>query len=281
MENSLPGSRKPHLVIKPGSGWQALNLREVWQYRDLLITLAMRDVMLRYRQTALGVVWVVLQPLMAAGIFSFVFGRVAKLSSDGVPYFVFSYAGLLAWNAFNSTLGKSSGALVGSAHLVSKVYFPRMVLPLATVIGTLIDFAVALVLMFVLLILYGLSPTMNLLTMPVWLLLILTMSLGIGLFASALTVSYRDVGYIVPVFVQILMYASPVAYASSALPKEVQGVYLLNPLAPLLEAFRWSVLGRGQFHAGYVAYAAVFSIAAFVFGAFAFKKMERSFADII
>src|SRR5256714_15000734 len=199
MEDSLPGNRKPHLVIKPGSGWQALDLREVWTYRDLLLTLAMRDVMLRYRQTALGVLWVVLQPLMAAGIFCFVCGRVAKVSSDGLPYFPMCYAGLLAWNAFNTTLTKSSGVLVGSAPLVSKVYFPRMVLPLSVVAGTLIVFGVALVVLFIMLPLNGLPLTVNLLTMPVWFLLILMLSMGFGLFTSALTVSYRDVGYIVPV----------------------------------------------------------------------------------
>ena len=281
MDNLAPATRKPYLVIKPTSGWQALDLREIWQYRDLLMTLAMRDVKLRYRQTALGVVWVILQPLLGAAIFAFVFGRVAKLPSDGVPYFLFAYAGLLGWNAFSSTLTKASAVLVGSAHLVSKVYFPRIVLPQSTVFSTLIDFGVAFVLMVGLMVINHVVPTAALLLLPVWFLLIMMLAVALGLFASALTVTYRDVQYVMPVFVQMLLYASPVAYAVSVVPKEVRGYYFLNPVAGLLEAFRWSLLGRGHLNLGYVAYSAVVAITLLVAGAYSFKKMERRFADII
>lgn len=258
-----------------------LNLGEIWQYRDLLTTLAGRDVKLRYRQTALGAIWVILQPLLAAGIFSFVFGSVAKLSSDGVPYFLFSYAGLLAWNAFSSTLTKVSGCLLQNSQLVSKVYFPRLVLPLSTLFSTLVDFGVALGMMVVLMLLYHVVPGVGLLLLPVWLLLILLLATGVGLFASALMVSYRDVQYILPVVTQFLLYASPVAYAVSRVPAEYHTLYMLNPLASLLEGFRWSLLNRGTLDVSLVLYAAFVSVAVFVGGAYSFKRMERKFADVI
>ena len=272
---------KPYLSIRPRSGWQALDVKEIWEFRDLLTTLGLRDIKLRYRQTALGAVWVILQPLLAAGIFSVVFGRIAKLPSDGVPYFVFSYAGLLGWNAFNSTLSKVSGSMVGNAGLISKIYFPRLILPLSTVFSTLIDFGVALGMMAGLLIAYGITPGIGLLLLPVWLLLILMLAMGIGLFTSALMVSYRDVGFILPVLMQFLLYASPIAYALSAVPKNLRTVYFLNPLSGLLEAFRWSLLGRGQMEAGTLVYSAAVSLGVFLLGAFSFKKMERKFADVI
>jgi len=279
LENLAPA--KPYLTIKPTSGWQAINLRELWQFRDLLVTLAQRDVKLRYRQTALGALWVLLQPLMAAGIFSFVFGKVAKLPSDGLPYFVFSYAGLLGWNAFSSTLTKASGCLLQNANLVSKVYFPRLVLPLSVVFSTLIDFAVALGLMAVLMAVYHVVPTAALLLLPVWLALIVLLAVGVGLYAAALTVTYRDVQYVLPVVTQFLLYASPVAYAVSAVPAHLRLVYFVNPLSGLLEAFRWSLLGTGHLDARIVAYSVAVTMLVFVGGALSFKKMERKFADVI
>ncbi len=271
----------PHLVIRPSSGWAALDLKQIWLYRDLLMTLASRDVKLRYRQTALGIIWVILQPLMAAGIFSFVFGKVAKLPSEGVPYIVFSYAGLLAWNAFNSTLTRASSVLVANSGLISKVYFPRLVLPLSTVPSTLIDFGVALGMMAVLMVIYGIVPGIGILLVPLWLALILMIAVGFGLYTSALMVSYRDVQYVLPVVTQMLLYASPIAYAVSAVPENLRAYYFLNPLSGLLEAFRWSMIGRGELNWGYVAYSAIFAILVFIGGAFSFKKMERRFADVI
>jgi lipopolysaccharide transport system permease protein len=279
--DQITAAEKPHLVLRPLTGWQALSLRELWPFRDLLRTLAMRDVKLRYRQTALGVLWVVLQPLLAAGIFSFVFGRVAKLSSDGVPYFLFSYAGLLGWNAFNSVLTRSSGSLVQNSQLISKVFFPRLMLPLSTLASALIDFLVAFALLLVLLPLYHILPTAALLLLPVWLLLLMLMALGLGLIAAALMVSYRDVMHILPVLTQFLMYASPVAYAVSNVPQKLRALYFLNPLTGLLEAFRWSVIGRGTLQMGVLLYSTLFALGLFVFGAYAFKTMERKFADVI
>lgn len=275
-------AKKPHLVLEPRSGWAALNLLEVWQYRDLLFTLAGRDVKLRYKQTALGIVWVILQPLMAAAIFAFVFGRVAKLPSDGLPYFVFAYAGLLGWNAFNSTLTKASACIVENSQLVSKVYFPRLILPLSTVLSTLIDFAVALALMVVLMIYHHLAPGWGLLLLPVWLALLIALSIGLGLFAAALMVPYRDLRYVIPVLMQFLLYASPVAYTASALhDKHLRLFFFLNPITGLLEAFRWSLLGRGGLYWSWIGYSIAMTIVVFGFGAIAFKRMERKFADVI
>jgi len=280
MDRSFP-TEKPYLVLRPPTGRQALDLGDIWQFRDLLLTLAGRDVRLRYRQTALGAIWVVLQPLIAAGIFSFVFGSVAHLKSDGLPYFVFSYAGLLGWNAFNSTLTKASTSLVQNAQLISKVFFPRLVLPLSTVFSSLIDFGVALAMLAVMLLVYHIAPTPGLLLLPLWLLLMLLLALGLGLLAAALMVSYRDVQYVVPVLTQFVMYASPVAYSVSNVPERLRAVYFCNPLSGLLEAFRWSLLGRGSLQTTALLYSTVFSLLAFVFGACTFKAMERRFADVI
>ncbi len=290
---AMGAEAEPHLVIRPSKGWQALDLRQVWRFRDLLTTLAQRDVKLRYRQTALGAIWVVLQPLMAAGIFSFVFGTVAGLPSGGVPFIVFSYVGLLCWNLFASTLSKSSNVLVANTQLVSKVYFPRLVLPISTVYSSLIDFAVAAMMLVVLMLIYHVVPGWGLLLVPLWTLLTLILAVGCGLFLSALMVSYRDVQYIVPILIPFLLYASPVAYSvSTALEKMgdrvspemavwVNGAFLANPMAGLLEAFRWSVLGGTAPLWGAVIYSAICSVTVFVLGAFAFKRMEKRFADVI
>jgi len=274
-------AQRPHFTIEPTSGWAAVNLRELWQFRDLLFSLASRDLKLRYKQTALGVIWVVLQPLLAAGVFSFVFGKVAKLPSDGIPYFLFSYAGLLGWNLFNNILTRSSVCLVGNSQLISKIFFPRLVLPLSTVPSALIDFVVALAMMAVLMVLYHVHPTPALVLLPLWMGVTILLSLGIGLITAALTVTYRDVQYIMPVVLQILLYASPIAYALSAVPPKLQRIYLLNPLTGPLEAFRWSLLPTPAPLLYPLLYSAAVSVAVFLVGAYSFKRMERKFADVI
>lgn len=291
LTTSLPAQRVPEpsaspepdplLVIQPGSGWTAINLRELWQFRDLLFTLAGRDLRLRYKQTALGVVWVILQPLLAAGIFSFVFGRVARLPSDGLSYFVFSYAGLLGWNLFSGTLTKVSGSLVGNAHLISKVFFPRLILPLSAVPSVLVDFGVAAAMMVALLFTHGIPVGWGLLLLPVWIGMLLALATGIGLWSASLMVSYRDIGYVLPVALQLLLYASPVAYPASAVPSSLRAVYQCNPLVSVLEAFRWSLLGRGELNGWALAWAAALTGGVFLVGVFSFKRMERTFADVI
>ena len=279
-------SARPLRTLRARPGWQTLNVRELWLFRDLLLTLAGRDVKLRYRQTAVGVLWVVLQPLLAAGIFAFVFGKVANLPSpEGVPYFVFSYAGLLGWNVFSGTVVKVSGSLVQNANLISKVYFPRLILPLSMMFSTLIDFAVSLALLPILMLIAHVAPSLSLLTLPLWFALILMLALGVGMVTSALAVTYRDVQYVIPVLMQFFLYATPVAYmlsyAMHKIPAAFQPFYLLNPMAGLLEAFRWSLLGHEALPVVPVAYAAAVSVLVFFGGAYSFKKMERKFADVI
>jgi lipopolysaccharide transport system permease protein len=272
---------EPFLIIRPSRGWSALNLREVWQFRDLLFTLAGRDLKLRYKQTALGVIWVVLQPLMAAGVFSFVFGKVAKLPSDGVPYLLFSFAGLLGWNLFANTLTKTSGCLIGNSQLISKVFFPRLVLPLSAVPSALVDFAVATGLLVVLMAAYRVAPGYAVLLAPLWIAMLLAIALGIGLIAAALTVSYRDIQYILPVFTQILLYASPVAYSVSAVPTNLRLFYYVNPLTAPLEALRSSTLGGPLPGWAGLTWSATAAILLVGMGTAAFKRMERRFADVI
>ncbi|MGB8353005.1 MAG: ABC transporter permease [Chthoniobacteraceae bacterium] len=267
----------PHIKLRPASGWQALNLAQIWQFRDLAFAFAGRDIKLRYRQTFLGIAWVVFQPLMAAGIFSFVFGRIAKLDTS----FIFSYVGMLGWNVFNSTLTKSSGCLVQNAGLISKVFFPRLILPVSIIFSTLIDFAIAFAVLFVLAFFYKIRPGTELFLMPVWIALLLALATGFGLFASALMVSYRDVQYILPVLTQLLLFASPIGYSVADVPMRYRNLYDLNPLVGLLEGFRWSLLGGTAPDWQNVEYSTGITLFFLVAGAFVFKKMERQFADVI
>lgn len=277
---------KPLLRIEPDPGWASLNLRELWRFRDLLITLAGRDVKLRYRQTVLGVLWVILQPLLGAGVLSFVFNTVAGLPTDGASPFAFAFAGMLAFTVFGSVLTKASSSLVQNAQMISKVFFPRLILPLSTIFSSLLDLIVGLGA----LLLWTLVSTgtlhVGILLLPVWLLLITVMALGAGLFFGALMVSYRDVQYVLPVLVSLLTFASPIAYplsyVMSKLPEAVRPLYLVfNPLASLISAFRWSVLGTGDVNWPAVGYAAVVAVVTFAVGAVAFKSMEARFVDVI
>ena len=285
-DSSLSPPTRDTVYIRPTAGWiNAGTLRDIWRYRDLLSALAVRDIRLRYRQTVLGAIWVVLQPLMAAGIFSIVFGHMTRNASNGLPYFLFSFTGLLAWNIFSGSLSRTSGSLLGNSQLVSKVYFPRLILPLSAVFSTLVDFGVGFVLFLVLMTAYRVSPSAAILLLPVWLLLLLLLGTGVGLFASALSVSYRDVQYVLPVLTNFLLFASPVPYsltsALAATPERFHCFFLLNPTTGLLEAFRWSLFGTTPPSAGLLAYSTLFSVFAFVAGMIAFKRMERRFADVI
>ncbi len=272
---------EPYLTIRPSRGWVALDLRELWQFRDLLFSLTDRDLKLRYKQTALGVIWVILQPLMAAGVFSFVFGSVAKLPSGGLPYLVFSFAGLLGWNYFSGILGKTSGCLLGNSHLISKVFFPRLILPLSGIGSSLVDFGVAAGMMAALLIGYRISPTPLLLLLPVWMLVLTAIAMGVGLCCAGLAVTYRDIGYILPVFTQLLLYASPVAYSVTAVPERLRWIYYLNPLTPPLEAIRASLLGTPFPSFQPLLISSAFAAVVFMAGLYCFKRMERQFADVI
>jgi lipopolysaccharide transport system permease protein len=269
------------LRLAPGHRNIARELAETWQARDLLYTFADRDLRLRYRQTALGVVWVVLQPLIAAGIFTFVFGTVAHLSSDGKPYMLFTFAALTGWNLFSGILTRASGCLVGNSHLVSRVYFPRLILPLSVIPAALVDFAVSLGMFAALLVVYGVTPTAALLTLPFWMLLLSAGAFGTGLVAASLMVRYRDVQFVLPVATQLLLYASPVAYAAARVPEKWRTMYYLNPLVAATEGLRWSLLGTAAPSAGAVAYSVAIAALAVIVGIMVFRAMERGFADVI
>lgn len=276
------GAIRVHRIIKRRTGWLPANPREVWDFRGLLFRFAARDITLRYRQTALGAIWVILQPLLGAGILSFVFGNVAGLSApDGIPYFVFSLVGMVGWTAFSQITMRASSSMVSNAQLVQKVYFPRLLLPLSTVLSTMVDVAVSLGLVAVLLVVNSIHAGVALLTFPLWLALFVVLGLGIGLAASALTVRFRDVQYVLPVAVQMLLFLSPVAYPLSAVPASERALYELNPLVGLLEGFRWSLLGTPAPSAALTAYSTVASIVLLVLGLLVFHRMERSFADVI
>jgi lipopolysaccharide transport system permease protein len=276
---------EPILKIRPPGRWAPLALGEIWNYRDLLLALAVRDVKLRYKQTALGVAWVILQPLIGALIFTFVFSFLADMPTEGVPPLLFMYAGLLGWQAFNSTVNKASECVVANSQLVSKVYFPRLILPFSTVLSSLIDFGVGLVVIAVLMAVYGIPPGPGILLMPVILALFILAAVGLGLYTSALMVTYRDLRYAIPVLMQLLTYASPVGYSlqlvDRKIPAVLRPIYFANPLVELLQAFRWSILGHGEVHLGWMAYSSGMAALIFVVGAFAFKRMEKRFADII
>lgn len=269
------------LVLRPTAGWRAVDLKELWRFRDLVWALALRDVKLRYRQTALGATWVVLQPLLAAGIFSFVFGRVAGLSSGGVPYVVFAFAGLLGWNLFQGTVAKGSISLISNSSMLSKIFFPRLALPMSTVPGTVLDFVVGLGAFIVVAALKHSMPGLPFLTLPVWTVMMLCIALGVALLTSALMVTYRDVGQAVPVALQMLLYITPVAYSLDNVPSNLRFVYALNPLVGVLEGFRWALVPGYDAQLGYAAYSAVFAVVILLVGAISFARMERKFADII
>jgi lipopolysaccharide transport system permease protein len=269
------------IVITPPGRLPLPGWRELWEAREVFTRFGTRDLKLRYRQTALGVVWVVIQPLLSAGIFSIVFGQIADLGSDGVPYFVFSFAGMLAWTLFNGIVSRAAPSLVNNQALVSKVFFPRMLVPLSSVLSVLVDFLVASALMVVLLVVYGIAPTWAMLTLPVWILLVILLASGIGLLCSALMVQFRDVAYIVPFALQTLLYASPLAYSLSEVGENIRWLFDINPLTWLLEGFRWALLGLAQPAPWQMVAAVVVSVVVFVGGSLVFSKMERGFADVI
>jgi lipopolysaccharide transport system permease protein len=275
-------SRAPTRVLRPRKHWGAPSLSELWEFRSLGVRFAARDITLRYRQTALGAIWVVLQPLLAAGILSFVFGNVAGLPGPaGIPYFVFSLVGMVAWTTFSQVATRSSGSLVANAQLVQKVFFPRLLLPLSTVLSTMVDVAVSLGLVAVVMALQGIAPGAAVLTFPFWLLMFVILGLGLGLLFGALMVRFRDVGYVLPLIVQLLLFLSPVAYQLSAVPSGTLWLYKLNPLAGLLEGFRWAILGTAAPSLGLFVYDLVVSFAFFIVGVVIFNRMERGFADVI
>lgn len=274
-------ARIPPLIIEPATGWAPLDIREVWRFRELLYFLVWRDVKVRYKQTALGAAWAIVQPFFTMVIFSLFFGRLAGMSSDGVPYPVFSFAALVPWTFFANALIQSSNSLVVSQDLIKKVYFPRLALPVATVLAGLVDFAIAFGVLLVMMWWYDIVPTRNVVWIPALVLLALVTALGVGLWCSALNVRYRDITYVTPFLVQLWLFATPIVYPVSLVPESWQLVYGLNPMVGVVDGFRWSLLDTTEAPGPIILVSALTSVAILVAGAYHFRSLERSFADVV
>ncbi len=269
------------LRIEPSRGWVALKLKELWAYRELLFFFVWRDIKVRYKQTALGATWAIIQPFFTMLVFSLFFGRLAKMPSDGIPYPIFSYAALVPWMFFAHGLNQSSNSLVESSNLIKKVYFPRLAIPIASVLSGVLDFVLAFVMLIGMMLYYRITPTINILWLPLLLLLALVSALGVGLWISALNVQFRDFRYIVPFLVQFWMFATPIAYPSSLLQEPWRTIYGLNPMVGVVSGFRWALLGTHTAPGPMLAVSAVAAVGILVGGAFYFRRMEKVFADVV
>jgi lipopolysaccharide transport system permease protein len=270
----------PTLVIRPPRKWVPIDFSELWSYRELLYFFVWRDVKIRYKQTGLGVAWAVIQPLFTMVIFSVIFGGFAQIPSEGIPYPLFTLAALLPWQLFSEGMTRSTTSMVTNANIMTKVYYPRLIMPIAGILSPLVDFLVAMVILVLMMAYYGFVPTANVVFLPAFVLLALATSLGVGLWLSALNVQYRDFQYTVPFLIQIWLYASPVVYATSLIPEQYRLLYGLNPMAGVIEGFRWALLGTDP-PSGVIGLAVVVVLVLLVSGAFYFKKMEQYFADIV
>ena len=271
----------PTLRISPPSRWTSLEFRELWEYRELLYFLIWRDVKVRYKQTALGAAWAVIQPFFMMVVFSLFFGRLAKVPSDGIPYPVFTFCALLPWQLFANALTESSNSLVGNQNLITKVYFPRLVVPISAVLGGLVDFVISFVILLGMMLYYGIVPGWAIVTLPGFILLAVMTALGVGLWLSALNVQYRDVRYTIGFLVQLWLFLTPVAYPSSIVPEKWRPLYGLNPMAGVVEGFRWALLGKSQ-PPGAMLWVSVAVVILILFGGlYYFRRMEQQFADIV
>jgi lipopolysaccharide transport system permease protein len=276
----LPVRTKP-LIIRPSKGWRAVNIKELWEYRELLYFLVWRDIKVRYKQTVLGAAWAIIQPLFTMIVFSLFFGKLAKIPSDNIPYPIFSYAALVPWTFFANGLGQSARSLVDSSNLIRKVYFPRLVIPISSVLSGALDFAIAFVVLLGMMFYFNIIPTWKVIYLPLLISLAFVTALGAGLWLSTLNVEYRDVRYVIPFIIQFWLFASPVAYPSSLLSEPWRTLYGLNPMVGVVEGFRWALLGTDTAPGNTIF---ISSIAAFVIlaaGIFYFRRMEKSFADVI
>lgn len=271
----------PVLRIRPSRGWVSLQLRELLEYRELLFFMVWRDVKVRYKQTALGASWAVIQPFMTMVVFSIFFGKLAKMPSDGVPYPIFSFTALVPWTFFVTGLTNASNSLVGNSNILRKVYFPRLVIPVSTVLSGVIDFAISFAVLVGMMAWYGIVPGIRVVVLPLLLLLALMTALGAGLWLSAINVQYRDVKYIVPFLAQFWMFATPVAYPSSLLQEPWHTLYGLNPMVGVVEGFRWALVGAQTAPWNVLWASTASAVLLLVTGAFYFRRMERSFADLV
>jgi lipopolysaccharide transport system permease protein len=274
-------SSAPEIVIEPSTGWVSLKLKELWEYRELLYFLCWRDIKVRYKQTVLGAAWAIIQPFFTMVVFSLFFGKLAKMPSDGLPYPIFVYAALVPWTFFANSLTQSSNSLVGSANLITKVYFPRLVVPISSVISNVVDFLLAFAVLLGMMVFFGIPPTANILWLPLLLALALVTALGVGLWLAALNVQFRDVRYTLPFLTQFWLFATPIAYPSSLLSEPWRTVYALNPMVGVVEGFRWALLGTATAPGLMSMVSALAALTLLVTGVFYFRRMERTFADVV
>ncbi|HLU10750.1 MAG TPA: ABC transporter permease [Oceanobacillus sp.] len=281
-ESALSPAGLPYRRIQPSRGWVSLKLRELWVYRELLYFLVWRDVKVRYKQTVLGASWAIIQPFMTMVVFSLFFGRLAQIPSDGVPYPIFSYAALVPWTFFANGVSQSANSLVSSAHILKKVYFPRLSIPLATVLAGGVDFVLAFVVLLGMMLFYGIMPTVNVIWLPLLVLLAFVTALGAGLWLAAMNVRFRDVRYIVPFLIQFWMFATPIAYPSTLIENPtLRALYGLNPMTGVVEGFRWALLNTDTAPGPTIFISALASVLLLISGAFYFRRMEKSFADVV
>lgn len=268
-------------VIRPSRGWVSLNLRELWRFRELLYFLVWRDIKVRYKQTVLGASWAILQPLMTMVVFSLFFGKLAKIPSDGIPYPIFSYCALVPWTFFATGLSSSSNSLVGSQSLIKKVYFPRLAIPLATVLAGVVDFALAFVVLLGMMLFFGITPTINVVWLPALVALAFVTALGVGLWMSALNVQFRDIRYTIPFVTQFWMFTTPIAYPSSLLEEPWRSIYGINPMVGVIEGFRWALLGAETKPGPMLVVSTLAAVCVLISGALYFRRMEKTFADVV
>jgi lipopolysaccharide transport system permease protein len=272
---------EPLVTIQPSKTWRAVNLRELWDHRELLFFLVWRDLKVRYKQTALGVAWAIIQPLFTMLIFTLFFGKLAGIGSDGVPYPIFAYVALLPWTFFANAITNGSNSLVGDSRLITKVYFPRMIIPVASVGAGLLDFAIASVFLVGLMVYYHIGITWNLAALPLLILLLTMLSMGVGILMAGLNIKYRDVRYTLPLLIQLWMFASPVIYPLSIVPERWKWVVAINPMAGIIEGFRSALLGRNNFDWTAISVSAIISVVVLVCSTLMFRRMEKGFADIV
>jgi lipopolysaccharide transport system permease protein len=271
----------PHFRVQPSKGWLQLKLRELWNYRELIFFLVWRDIKVRYKQTVLGAMWAILQPFLTMLVFSLFLGRLAKIPSEGVPYPIFVYAALVPWTFFSSGLTRGSDSLVGNAELVKKVYFPRLAMPIARVIAGLVDFLLAFSILLLMMVHYHMPPSKHVIWLPFFALLVTATVLGVSFWLSALNVLFRDVQFITPFLSQFLLFATPIAYPSTLVPKAWQSLYGVNPMVSVVEGFRWSLLGTHLDIRPILWVSTISALSILVSGAYYFRRMERTFADVI
>ena len=270
----------PTLIIEPSKGWTSLRLRELWEYRDLFYFLVWRDVKARYAQSILGIGWAVIQPVFSMIVFTIVFGKLAKVSSDGVPYAIFSYAALVPWTYFSGALTGASGSLISASSIFTKVYFSRLIIPIAPVLSKLVDFGIAFLLLFGLMAWFQIVPTIWALALPLLIVLMMLTATGLGMWLTALAIQYRDINYGMGFAVRLLMYAAPVVYPTSLIPERFRLLYGLNPMAGAIEGFRAALLGTRPMPWDLIAVGSITALVIAVSGAFYFRRMERIFADV-